>query len=292
MAITAKVQYIFGMSKWGWTETFYFQTTGSALENVNANAQALGKARCAMLASDAKLEAIRISDTAGNLEALLKTDGIAFGINSGKPAGSPWNSLLCRISSVAGGSRYNRSLMLRGIPLDYYGWVSTNPVNPQIEGQVLFAIKGLTSALTTSSAGNPSGWCIRGSNRDRTQNPKIVIKGLTTVPPGPNFVVNPTLPIPFAQWDKVHVSGARGPGTRGVNADAYITNIDPTTFALTLSSRQTCAGQTIELKGKPVIYGRNYMYFQITTLSAERWVKRDTGRAFFGTAGRRSSKAC
>lgn len=295
MAITAKVQYIFGMSKWGWTETYYLTGTGNDLNSLVSNIQTTGKYRTALLAAGANLEAIRVSDVKNPQTAILLTSGAAFGGGTQLPASNPWNALLVRIdAAIPGAQSYKRSVMLRGLPTAWYAWTITNPAGAgsQIQGAALGALRTFFRSLTSSSGGNPSGWCVRASQRDRAANPAVPISSAGVTGAGPYFTVTVPLPVNFTQWQKVHISGARGPGTRGLNSDAYVTAVDPATGILTLSTRQKCPGETVQQIGKAIIYARDYIYVQMTAYTFERWVKRDTGRAFFGTAGRRGTKLC
>lgn len=291
MAINAKIVLIFNQSRWGWTETYYWTSTGGGLKEAVAASGELMASRRQLLSKDVVMEAARVS--AVGSPGTSTTSFNVFDANNVSTIASqePWEAFLVGLAAVDDtGIFYNRKIMLRGVPAAWNTWVSNPAQAGNLNGVFRVAINSFLNFLLapTTSGGL---WSIRASNRKLTANPRIPIGTVTISTPGNNFIVTGRDDnLLFVKGDRVHVSGARGPGTRGINADAYVTAT--ASGVISLSTSQKCPGETVFLQGKPVIYARAYVFLPISGFQLERWVKRDTGRPFFGTAGRRGSARC
>ena len=112
-----KVDFLFEMGKWGWSETYFLDTElgGSIDEGVRIST--LGVMRAKMVPSPAALRFIRMSDNA------LYRDAILIRIDDGNVnnpvlpnADVPWNALMCNLvnTSLLKGRKF-----FRPIPDDY-----------------------------------------------------------------------------------------------------------------------------------------------------------------------------
>jgi len=289
--VDAKIVFFFNQGRWGWTETYYWTAPGGTIQAAKADAYKLAEARLPLLNSNCKLEALRVGDQAVNGAGDLVFTGPSNVAQPGGAAQEPWEALLIDLTATGlPAILYHRKVMLRGLPASWNTWTNAAPIQGPANPFLLNSLTGYGRVLRNLQPGLQGRFAIRASNKNVAVSPRTPIVGASLVQPGGYFVVTPAAGPTWAIGQRVHVSKAKGPGTRGMNADAYITAING--GALTLSSRQTCPSTTVSLEGAAVIYPRNYVYPAITTLSADRFVKRDTGRSFFGTRGRQSSAKC
>jgi hypothetical protein len=293
MAISAKVNFIFNHARWGWTETYYYQSGSGSLTTAMADAILLAQLRAVMTSANVRLEAIRISDlTSKRNSKTIYQSTILAGVNTAASQ-EPWESALIDLTGVtADGNIYRRKLMLRGFPASWNTWTTTNLLNPTLVPAFAVALNAFFAVLAGTASTGTSPWCIRASDRSLVANPKYPITAINVIQPGGYFEIttNPAVTPALKIGDLVHVSGSRGSGTKGLNSDAYVTEVTGPVYKL--STRQKCVTQFVEVAGKPELYRRLMLLIPISGFGFERFVKRDTGRPFFGTAGRRAGSRC
>lgn len=294
--MAAKVVFFFGQGKWGWTETYYWSASSTTLAQAQAAAITLAASRSQLLGLGATLEAIRISDTTGKARPILDTTGVWNSTpgSIGSFVSSPWTALLIGISAGnPNTTTYKRSIMLRGVSAEESTWNSLQPTNPTLMPRIKNKLTAFLRILgATSSSGNPSAWCIQGNQRDTTENPKIPVTVIEVETLTNRFIVGLAgVPaVGFKQGTQIVVSGSKGEGTKGLNGRAYIAAISGVNY--TLTSVQRCPNETVEFKGNVQAQAVVPTYAPIYAGNFERYVSRDTGRAFFVTRGRRSSPRC
>jgi hypothetical protein len=286
-----KVVFFFGVGKSGWTETQYFNSTSDLTTDALAAGRTLAKARLGLCGEEVTLEAIRVSELGNpNNSRLYPTIGNAG--TSGNPAGNPWVGALCTVWATDPNSIvYHRSLILRGLPAVWQSYNAPQPLNPNVTAGYFSAVqKYLTALKTTVTTGF---WGIKVTLRG-VSTPRYKVAGVTLINPGEYFQItldpNASLPT-WTIGTKIHVRGARGPGSKGLNADAFIKSI-PVTGTYLLTSRQKCVTGAVLLNTIPQAYARGNSIVPIDDGAYERLVNKKTGRPFFGTAGRRSSPSC
>ncbi len=296
MAVTTawKVTMIFGAGKWGWTETYYWGGNSANYSGAYIAATLLVQRRVQFLGQGSSMEAVRFSDVNNSGSGRLVPWG-QYGLspNAGLPCAFPAQSLL--VSVAAGpvdGLQYRRSVTLRGIPNVWYTFDIAQPLNPTFVPLFLSRLTAFLSLLQDQN--NPSGaWSVRASDRDRIANPSYRANLVRLQQPGGYFIVGFD-PVQAPTWGigtRVHIGKAKGPGTRGLNADATVLGFDAL-GGFILSSRQKCPSQTATLTSVARGYKKDIIYVPIRSAVPERFLKRDTGRPFFGTRGRQSGSTC
>jgi hypothetical protein len=108
---------------------------------------------------------------------------------------------------------------------------------------------------------------------------------------------NTALPgVPYqGQW--IVIRGMRLKCGKAFNGRAQITNLiaptpPSTVYVVTISRPWCCAGMPLVVKTYGTIVPLTYGLYALGGASFERYVKRDTGRSFFGTRGRQSASCC
>ncbi len=294
MAINAKVVFFFNYSQWGWTETYYYNRSTGGIPEAETAAFNLAAARRPLLSNNANLVAVRVSDMGSKESSTLNFSGFGNQYNSALPGQEPWQSLLClAYAKDTPGNIYHRTLMLRGLPLAWNGWSSTDSVTSIFSPALLQALSGFFTVLTTINANIGGTWCIRAAGLANALNVQIPVQSVALVQPGSFYSVqvSPGATPTFAFGQKIHLSKFKGYAIGGLLGDHYI-NVPPVAGLYTLSARQCGAPSPPIITTPGVIYGKNTALLPIYYAAPERFVKRDTGRAFFGTRGRASSRAC
>jgi hypothetical protein len=293
VAINAKVVMLFGIAKWGWAETYYYANgSGGMVDAVNAAKQLAG-ARQKMLSEQVTLEAIRISDMANKFATKFVPAAEIPGSQWRQPgpAAPVWLCLLGRLEAAAtNGVIYRRPLLLRGLPSNLVTWDPNAPTATVFIPTLVNAFDAMVAILKRTTAGNPAGWSIRGNTRGAGSPDSSIVDTISleagtgrfeiTAQPNPNFTVG----------QKVKVSGVRGPGTRGINGTSYV--LKAVAGVYTLSARQKCPAFIAQITVPGRVRAAANSLVGITDGFPERFVKRDTGRPFFGTAGAQSSDKC
>lgn len=290
--ITAKVVFIFSQGRWGWTEVYYYFSAGGTLADAEAAGKQLSAARVPLLSGSVSLEAMRVSDVFQRRSSLLD-----YTLNGGNPNGSgvaqePWEAAMLDMQATDPTfGVFKRKLMLRGIPAAWNTWTSGAFLTSTLNPNFVTALNAFGLVLTNPT-GSPGQWCIRVVNRDPSVNPRTLVTNVSIAAGTGNFqVVVIAPPLPLALGQRVHVYGAKGVGTKGLNADAYIIGGSQVAGWI-LSSKAQCIVPFIQLEAPAYLSTRVPAYVPIARMSFDRFVKRDTGRPFFGTRGARRTSKC
>lgn len=291
MAKDFKLVMFFGVGKSGWTETIYYKATTDLLFDAYLAASSLAAARLKLLGTEVTLEATRVSEL-GNPNNSLLTPFILGGGTSGLPAGNPWVGALCSLTAVDLFSNvYRRNMILRGLPAAWQTYNAPEPLNPNANPAFTGAINTYMRKLAL--ARSDGAFSLKVTPRGAA-TPRYKVTLVELVNPGEFFkiTVDPSIPSPpWGVGQKIHVRGARGFGTKGLNADAYIKQITaPGVYVLT--SRQKCVTGVVGLTTVAQVYARGNVTIPIEKGIFERLVNKKTGRPFFGTRGRASSPSC
>lgn len=275
--MNAKVTFIFNSERNGWSETWYLKDYTS-IQEASAAALNLAGYRQGLLAPGANLEAIRTSDDSVRGDSMLasyfKTS--KGGATSGdENADTPWNAWLvsCRSNDL-----YRRSMWVRGLSDDWiiYDRASASfPKNEQFQKQLSRFQQGIVEAKAS----------IKAIARDEATTPTIAITGGFTLADNLLSFTAPAHGVSGVQ--KVTIFGAQGYG--GINEFNGIHGVSPTD-ANTLKILDTQFENIPTYLGGGKLRRRIYGYYLITHMLAMRPGKRDTGRRFFVTRGRRPVK--
>lgn len=302
-----KVQMFFGVGKWGWNEQFYYKAAGSqTLGAVLTDAKVLGAARKGLLSSDVELEAIRVSDLDTSIRPRQNVTNVTDiapstdigGVQPALPAAPPWLCWLLRLDTIDRIGR--RPMLIRGIPSEWYTFDPIHPVAVVLPGPALAALDVYRRAINGNNTGL-TPWSIRVRLRTGNLVPKIDLTAVNYASTGDCTRFELTMAGDqtdiFPAGTRGHVYGFKAPGVRGLTKDWYVVratyngSTDETTI-LTSARPTCCTGTMIE----PVTLGYAqaviYDYLPIRYVTFERFVKRDTGRCFFGTRGALSGAAC
>ena len=139
------------------------------------------------------------------------------------------------------------------------------------------------------SVGN---WAIRVRSRGTSQATSgNVLNPLVTDSFG-RWIITTDFPTLATVGTKVHVYTTRNKAPKGLAGDAWVTAVNTTASTMTLSTGPLCPYQQYTLNGPAKVSLIVPLAVPITVMEFERFVKRDTGRSFFGTRGRRSTASC
>lgn len=275
--MNAKVTFIFNEERNGWSETWYLKEYNN-LREASVEAYQLAQFRAGLLAPGANLEAIRTSDDAVRGDSYLQTfyRTLKGGATSGdETADTAWNAWLisCRSDDL-----YRRSMWLRGLSDD---WIVYNrdsnsfEINPQMRKQL---DRFLGEAVRVKAS-------IKALARDDATTPTKAITGMGALVGNTLSITVPAHGVPAIE--KVTIFGCQGlPGIEKVNGVQSVRPTDANTLEI--------LSQTFD--AIPVYFGggklrrRIQAYYPITSMTPMRPGKRDTGRRFFVTRGRRSAR--
>lgn len=273
MPLNMRATLIFNDAKAGWSETWYKANVPSLTDGLK-DAQKLAKARGALVGLQASIEAVRVSDEAENRDSLLdfNPDHVSKEAES-KSSDTPWNCFLARVSA---GSRYRRSVYLRGIPDD---WIQRSLVEDTQFTMVEAFVKAWTAFGKHLVDNN---WCIRALSRE-ADTPEVKITDIRRAAGDVNIwteVVAPGLNV--TAGDHITVRGAKGTLLKGAYP-VFSSNANVVTIKRPMDEKDNYVGGGMARK-------RVYALFPVTDYELIRPAKRDTGRAFFVPRGRRSAR--
>lgn len=288
-----KVTMFMGTERWGWTETYYFRLADSIWGSVLARAVLLCNRRIALLSKDCKMEAVRVSDIAVNgASQVAYADKFDSNAYSQYTMESPWAAMLGNLVSIFGD--YKRPILLRGLPETWVQWAKANPVTPTWPATMETPWNNFVAELVGDIT-DANGWCIRARPKggDAPVHVDIMSAAISTVSPLGYYQVTPAIEDVFLLGNKVHVWNAKGKNATGLTGDATVLRVLPE-GELILSRRPTCPvdSVTVQLSTVPTMSHIEHTLQRIGSANRERIVKRDTGRAFFGTRGRQSVQTC
>lgn len=285
MAKDWKVQFIFNLGKWGWTETFYGHSDLNDISVARTAAGNLLNARLNFCASDVRCEAIRISDMAAPQLVDLNTSINVTPPSTNGLSNTLWDSALCRII----GSDGTRRMMLFRAPPP--SMVNGGPGTNVVDRLKFFSTqyKGLFQDFANNLVDGTSQffWNIKKST---TGTPKLVLKSLAQDPTTGRFIIETVLPHGYATGQMIIVSGRRyALPSKLIGLASVVQVIDANKVML---NKVNCCPILPPLNGPAEVRPRTITYTDITSVVKVRWVIKKTGGAFFLTAGARSAKRC
>jgi len=268
-----KTTFIFNSGRNGWTESWY--QDGSQLSGARQPALTVAAKRDNLVGIGGTLEAIRNTTVDKPKKSVVFASGLPIGTDPPN-ADTPWNGILARVYSTNGD--YSRNVYLR-CPVD--GWINrlaNGTFNPNATN-ALPAFTAFISALT--------GAAFRFSARDKTGDGGT----LRTVTQFEKDGATNRL--------KANVVGSTiGPG--GYVTFSEVTGLGAKAFTKGKHKVKSNTGTVVETETIipadifPTSWSpgklRDYLitYPLVGTGEILRVTKRDTGRAFFVTRGRRS----
>lgn len=285
-----KVQLLFGQAKWGWSETYYYNYGGATFLNIEEPVKRLATARSGMLGIGPNLEGARVSFV-GKPHVVLNLPASVFTlINYQANAAAPWEVMLTRWWDVT--NEYSRLLYIRGMPDSWMPVMGTgasymNFTLPSIAQQ---AFDRFRFVLTGRSTPPDPYWAGQEINKDPNAVKENQITAVSIDSTLGTFAVTVE---GDSTWinvgDRVRVSGAKGVSIKGLNGThKVLAKAGP---LVTLNHTQKCKGIPA-LYEIPVIKNLLYVYPILTQGKFVRFVKRDVGAPFFGTAGAVQSSRC
>lgn len=265
----------FNQNRWGWTETYYAVKSGLGDALVAANT--LARARRKLMGRGSSIEAIRVSDVtvSGDSLVLFAADAGGWGSSSELQCDTPWNAWLARLST---GAMPRRSLYLRGIP-DDWTTIEENGKAANVNAEFKKAWQGLVNVLFSEP------YYLRALDKRVLTSPVYKIEDITVN--DAKYVVLKVTGNALAVQDRVTVANVKGDPVPRINGEQIVKEVAGAN--VTLMVKDT-SGIAYNYFGKGTIRKRLYTLSPITDAALERPVKKSTGRAFFGTRGRRSAR--
>lgn len=265
-----KVQFLFSLGRYGWSETYYCTTSNHT--ETEKKARELARIRAEGLAESVYIEAIRISDEDIKGDALLVPVqlGRRTAATSGKPPDVPQTSWYMRIQSA---NLYRRQLHIRGIPDEWTeavtDFVTAGSAWAPADSLLKFATKYGAYLVANE-------WKMKVNERGAGNEPRQIA----------NAVRNPesgvwTITAAVADWPvtgKCRVS--RLPGLEALWGIQKYTATAANTIRIAPSLN---AGEWFN--GGEITLQKN-IYVDIDSAVLQRVSNRKTGRPFFLTRGR------
>jgi len=264
----------FGQGDNGWTETWYATKSGpgQALEDLAIPA----RRRIGLLGEQSKLRLTRVSDVAIKGDSLVSdldtTDISRMTPDAPDPSDVVYTGWLVRFEA---GSNYRRELILRGAPDSFY--IDPPGVSPIAVQPSATMRKALQTFFTILRA---SGWGLYVVDKSGA-NPTVRINNVVqAAAPFASYwqVTAPTLGAVVGDQVKVYGS-ASAVGLRGTWRVLAVAGDSYTLTAKWATSGPYLMDGTIKRVVKVIA--------TLTDYHIERCVKRNTGRSFFVTRGRR-----
>lgn len=302
-----KIVMVFGGGKWGWEEEFFWQSANASLANIQADAKGLANARRAILSPDFSLEAVRISitDSAGNTFATnqnLISYNVSGSLGPGKLVGTcsnPWLALLEHVSTAD--AQYSRNLFIRGIPSNLLCMGADYAVPYEIPMALAGPLKEYNDYLKGAAGAQQGRLRIRVNDIRNRQNATPIVD--VTVDTDKHWMIQTAGPVQVYSGgggptiaglgSTIHVYGPRAAWSRGLSGDHLIINPfdpdDPTILKLSGCQKRPC---TIDYLQNALAAGVGHILVNIGQVDPSRPTMKKTGKPFFGTAGRASSRAC
>jgi hypothetical protein len=235
-------------------------------------AKAVAPFRLQLLAPGANLEAIRVSNDEERGDSLLETwhKTVKGGASSGDQADAPWNAWLVSVRSLA---FYRRSMWLRGMP-DGWCFYDSASGNFLPDDNMIANLKGFANAAKENKL------AIKALSKEPGTAP---LKGITAI----NTVVNRfELTVPahgITVPEIVNVNGVKGDPAKMVNGVIGVSPLDENKLGV----NEIVSPGAPNYLGYGVLRRRLPRLFVVDTFVPMRMGKRDTGRRFFVTRGRR-----
>lgn len=319
-----KVVIFFNKGRYGWTESYYGSITGG--DNQFADmlqwGQRIVSARANAISNTITLEAIRAEYIAGPNTGQSKLGVFPnYGLGLGKAAAvctNPWNAWIFGETDISQLIKGNR--LLRGSPdVDTLGYNnSINALNSMLPDRIIALQQALNVACGKTFNGDSNGVitpAMPGYNRVTTNpgggNPYSPIQNIVAVTINAqnrlSFVVGPGDP-QLTTNSSILIRAKRSRCIRGISGKATVLTATvpagtPPTQTIATSKVFCCPGADLSYVTGTVRINIGSLYQYLTTVIsgntqaqgpfvAKRSVIKKTGRAFFGTRGRQSSRCC
>lgn len=315
--INAKITFFFGGRKWGWAEQWYWTGVDRVLQDVLQDARVLAGARRSFLGTLYSLEAYRVEevDIGGNSfitgNSIISYNRLGAGPGDyGGVCQNPWQALLARF--YADGDEYARNVLLRGIPDDKLCIGATYAVPYAFPLDLTNKLKNFFGLITNGTAAGTSligRVAMRAVSEPLGKDIHVKVIDVTVAGNG-KFVITTNDPIQVRGaggvlrdalvGDTIHVHGPRASWARGLSADHKVitaTAAAPWIYGLSGKQVRTCA---VEYNMNAIAWGVNRILVTFTPADPatgivnpelSRPVNKKTGKPFFGTRGRRPSRA-
>lgn len=281
----------------GWSESYYAWMAGEQLQKLTMESasQKINIARRAALVSVGKMAGQRIESVSVKRDAFVKGPpdlSLGYGTNVATAAG-PWDGWLVRISDISGQVWDNR--IYTGwdqVSVDYIGTVAAVG---QLPPKVSAFLSKLEQALTTvNTTKDGLTWRYAIKSYDRTSGVSPIVAVVTIALNAQGRVVltalDPTLTIRPGMIVQLNVPRKRC--VRGLSGRARVLSVVVGSSNVITLDKKFCCNEA-ELVGMiGTVRAIVPAYYPIDTVEAIRVVKRDRGRAFFATAGRRRARCC
>jgi hypothetical protein len=183
-------------------------------------------------------------------------------------------------------------------------WQSTDPISSTPSPKLIatlgqwFTALGLLPDGTGPGGPAASRWGLHARNRLNFGATAVKITSVVVLPGSSNrfTILAANATNPFVEGSRIHVHGATGCGTQGLNGDHVVvkatTAAAPSTMQYTVDQQQCCPGATMNYNGGAFAYSLAYTYPAIHHGKWARTVSKRTGRPFIGTRGRRTKRTC
>jgi len=259
---------IFNQGKHGWSETWY--------QTVSTHAQALGALinlstkRSLLLGTNAGIEYLRVSDVSVPFDAEVTVTGTDV-IVQPTFCDTPWNAIYCRVNA---GPKYRRQVWLRGIPDVWILFNANNisPLNPILE-QVF---RNFRQSLISN------GFQLRVIDKEGFAGVPLDVTAMAVAGDYISYNVPGVAGVKVGEM--VRIAKTTGPDRKKLNGRRKIRAIAGTVLTLDVKA-DDIADLGANIPGE--FWYQKIAYKNVESGSVIRPAKRDTGRAFFVSAGRR-----
>jgi hypothetical protein len=283
----------FNMGIWGWTETLYWAKQGATLEAAKNTAALVARRRTACLSIDAKLLSIIIrpvDNSLGNYPFPILGGASPEKGKVGILGASTWLSVLFRMADAS--CFYQRSLWLRGIDSGAISWHG-DPFEGALGAAPALAFAGYLNLITNKPGENPGAFCVKGRSHNPDDQDNVAINDAALSEDKCNLDLTLAEPVDWTVPNRVHVSGVRQCGLKGLNGDHRL--IDSTGDVITIRGKPCCC-LPINLQpgakvGLVVDGWYPLAFFNADYTTMIRVTKHKAGRPFYGTVGK-ASKSC
>lgn len=283
----------FNEGVFGWQEVYYLHEGNNTFLDAALDMRTIAKARKQLLTKSASIVGIRIQQfnrpEVGSQLLVKPSDGCGPGlVDPGLVGDQPvWNAILFNIADLS--NLYRRQFLMRGFPSSFAEWSPAGVVTITADGTrpvqlwVNLMVQGPAVPLDLRLNGTIM---IRGRYRDPVVTfPRQITGG---APDTTGCFTNLTVgSANYAVGDKIHIHNLQGCGTKGLNGDGFVVAIPDETH-LTVNRVPCCCG-AYTVKPTGTLTKVTYALWAISSCGVSRVVKRDTGRPFFSTRGRRST---
>lgn len=290
-----KVIILFNAGSHGWSDTYYAVTSAAdPWAAVISESKILASKRRALSVTSTEIAGIRIT-------RLDDSFGRTFVFGNDIPAGPPATGTaelpekawLVKMTDTS--NTYSRHSWIKGMPVTWNTYTPTAQAAPLPFGAMLPPFTAYRTELESGGITTSVTWAIRALAKEVPPRQIGTLLGVGTTTGGSYFTVT-AKGLTVVVGDYIYIQRAKGCGTAGVNGKALVTNIeataDPTINIYSTDRPVRCPGVVLYKAGTGKIFKSVFAYYGIGRVDLERIATKRSGRAFFGTRGRRSSTKC